>query len=72
MLLQAHPEIAEVVSLPEFTHWLLIPDNGSHFAFLKAVTLDRYTDRKRLEDKGIRVYPIGSPPQGIPTKPIYR
>ena len=67
-----HPEIAEFVSLPEFTHWLLIPANDKHFAFLKAVILDSHSCRKSIESKGIKVYPIGSPPQGYPTKPIYR
>lgn len=67
-----HPEVQEFVGLPEFTHWLLIPGNDRHFPFLKAVILDRHSCRKTIEDKGIRVFPIGSPPQGYPKKPIYR
>ena len=71
-MLQLHPEINEIIGIPQFTHWLLLPETTEYYAFLKAVTLDRHSDKQRMIDRGILIYSYSSRPQGYPTKPIYK
>ena len=70
-LMPLHPEVTEFVGLPEFTHWLLIPETDHHHAFIKAVILDVHSCRRTIESKGIRIFPISNPPD-LPRKPVYK
>jgi len=71
-MLPIHPEINELVKIPEFTHWLLIPETDRHYAFLKPIIVDKWTNRERLKEKGMRLFPIKDAPPNYPTKPVYK
>lgn len=69
---EAYEVIEAAVGLPLFTHWLLFPETDDYFPFIKAVTLDRHTNREGLEKANIKIFSISNRPKNYPTKPKYK
>jgi hypothetical protein len=67
-----HPEIGQFIGLAEFTHWLLIPENEQHYAFIKGIYLSDAASVMRLRSRGFQVFPFNSKPQGFRTTPEYK
>ena len=70
-----HPEVAEFVGLPKFTHWLVIPETDRHYRFAKAVVLYDATCISGLRARNIEVFRFQRhdvTPYCLPTKPEYK